>query len=434
MDSNTDNKTVNFKHEEKSNLIKRLNQDMIFRAVIVLIGIVIMIIMHLLKIYIEMADIYIVSAVFVFMYLLLKITVFLKKPTIFLKYFFIIFDISLITYMIMNTNGILSPLYILYIAVLLYMGLSLENRNAIKFTIALIALLYLSVLFILDYSNKTKLLELLVIFSIKYLSIFMFGILTLYMVKKLVQQNVALREAFSNNLKLSLKLKAFNHELIDRVLTATSSLENEAALNMELYKKTKQLFLNTTTALISAIDAKDPYTYGHTERMAHVSLVIFDEYCETNNVPGMEKQRQTLELAALLHDIGKIGIHDKVLLKPGSLDESEWEEIRKHPIIGSNILESIQEMQEVREIIEHHHEKYDGKGYVSGLKGEEIPLLSRIIAIADAYDAMTSSRPYRKKMKDFAAVKEIEATAGTHFDPMLVKIFLQAYNSGKLHT
>jgi HD-GYP domain-containing protein (c-di-GMP phosphodiesterase class II) len=126
-----------------------------------------------------------------------------------------------------------------------------------------------------------------------------------------------------------------------------------------------------------------------------------------------------------LHDIGKIGVPDNILLKPGALTKKEWEIIKRHPIYAVNILKHVPRLKPIIPIIYHEHERYDGKGYVDGIKGDNIPIESRIIAVADAYEAMTSNRPYRKALSDNKAISRIKDGSGTQFDPKVVKAFLK---------
>ncbi len=191
------------------------------------------------------------------------------------------------------------------------------------------------------------------------------------------------------------------------------ALSNQAAVaieNAKLYENLKQLFLNTVKSLAAAIETKDIYTRGHSERVTQYSLIIAKKL-------GIESDElENLRLSALLHDIGKIGIDESILRKPAKLSPAEFEEIKKHPIYAANILESIPQLKEIIPIIKHHHERYDGQGYPDGLKGTDIPYLSRIIAIADTFDAMSSSRPYRQALPLDICLQEIIKCSGTQFD------------------
>lgn len=182
----------------------------------------------------------------------------------------------------------------------------------------------------------------------------------------------------------------------------------------ELEKK-KKLFFQTTVALAAAIDAKDHYTHGHTSRVTQVSIALAQKL--SAKYPFDEQFFEELNIASLLHDIGKIGIPESILNKQGPLTDEEWKVIKEHPCIGETILQSIHELKTCILGVKYHHERYDGKGYPDGLKGEEIPLIAAIIAAADAYDAMVSDRPYRKGLSKEKAVQEIVACAGKQFNP-----------------
>ncbi|MFP4466175.1 MAG: GAF domain-containing protein [Candidatus Goldiibacteriota bacterium] len=194
------------------------------------------------------------------------------------------------------------------------------------------------------------------------------------------------------------------------------ALANQAAVaieNARLYSETKDMFLNTVKSLAAAIDTKDAYTRGHSEGVTELSVVIAKELGFSN------AEIEELRIAALFHDIGKIGIEENILRKPSKLTKAEYAEIKKHPDFAANILRSIPQLENIIPIIRHHHERYDGNGYPAGLKGDEIPYYSRIIAIADTVDAMTTDRPYRKAMPFSASIKEIKKCSGTQFDPDL---------------
>jgi len=188
--------------------------------------------------------------------------------------------------------------------------------------------------------------------------------------------------------------------------------------NAQLFSRNKTIFLNTIQALAAAVDARDTYTHDHSRKVTDYAVKI----AEKMNL--QEEQITTLKIAGLLHDIGKIGINDKVLLKSGKLTEEEFNELTTHPAKAVKILDAVEELNNVTEVIVAHHERYDGKGYPNKLKGEEIPLESRIIAVADSYDAMTSSRSYRKQLKKDKAIEEIKRCSETQFDPQVVEAFL----------
>lgn len=179
------------------------------------------------------------------------------------------------------------------------------------------------------------------------------------------------------------------------------------------------VLLESIKALSAAMNAKEHGTAEHSERIAAVALMIADAI----ELPPVE--RSTLELAAYMHDIGKIGVRESLLLKPDRLSDSEWEEMKTHPDTGSKILSNIEELSDLAKIIRGHHERIDGTGYPDGLAGTDIPLLSRILAVADAFDAMTSDRPYRTRLGTDEAVERLKEAAGTQFDADIVTVFLR---------
>jgi putative nucleotidyltransferase with HDIG domain len=188
--------------------------------------------------------------------------------------------------------------------------------------------------------------------------------------------------------------------------------------NARLYDDLRSMFYNTVETLVRTIQAKDQYTAGHSTRVSRYALMIADKL-------GMStKDKHQLYLAAMLHDIGKIGVPDDLLNRPGKLSESEMERVRSHVQVGASMIEMLGEMHEIVPLIRHHHECWDGSGYPDGLKGEQIPLVSRIIAVADMYDAMTSDRPYRKRRSHQFAVDEIIAASGIKIDPRVAESFL----------
>jgi len=183
------------------------------------------------------------------------------------------------------------------------------------------------------------------------------------------------------------------------------------------------VLLKAIQSLITALEAKDSYTSGHSKRVAHYAMLM------GNTMDLTSKEHFTLELAAILHDIGKIGMPDSILKKTASLQEMEYKTAKEHTVIGSKIVGKIDELKEVAAIIRHHHERYDGKGYPDGLKGEVIPLFSRILAIVDAYESIISTRVYRKRISEEEALQEIKKNAGSQFDPQLADVFIKTIQS-----
>ncbi|TGE39519.1 HD-GYP domain-containing protein [Desulfosporosinus fructosivorans] len=191
----------------------------------------------------------------------------------------------------------------------------------------------------------------------------------------------------------------------------------------QLYIDMRENYLSTVEALVQALEAKDTYTSGHSARVGKLAVAIAEE------IKMSEEKIQSLKYAAVLHDVGKIGVSELILNKEGKLLDSEWESIRSHPVIGQTIIKGIKFMFDIGEVVRHHHERYDGKGYPDGIKGEEIPLESRIIAVADTYDAITTDRSYRKGSTHDEAIVELKRVAGSQLDPEIVGIFCKVVTS-----
>jgi putative nucleotidyltransferase with HDIG domain len=189
--------------------------------------------------------------------------------------------------------------------------------------------------------------------------------------------------------------------------------------NIALYHEQSEFFSSVVRALTSAIDAKDPYTCGHSDRVARLAVCLARELkCDLEDL-------NTIYLSGLLHDIGKIGIDDNVLRKPGALTPAEFEHIKTHPELGCRILDGVKQLDKVMPVVRHHHEAWNGAGYPAGLKAEETPLLARIVAVADSIDAMSSDRPYRKGMTDEKLDAILRDGAGKQWDPKIVEAAFQ---------
>jgi len=199
-------------------------------------------------------------------------------------------------------------------------------------------------------------------------------------------------------------------------------IANSAGIGMENARLLKQLqitYVSTLKTLISVIEAKDTYTKGHTERVAAYAVSI------ANKMSLPEPLRRRITFGALLHDIGKLGVMENILHKEGKLDEDEWEVLKSHPEIGARIVDKMEFLTGTSEIVKHHHESWDGSGYPTGLKGEEIPLGARIISVADSFDAMTTDRSYRRALSIDEAIERLRSSAGTQFDPDIVRLFVR---------
>jgi putative nucleotidyltransferase with HDIG domain len=219
--------------------------------------------------------------------------------------------------------------------------------------------------------------------------------------------------------------------LASDVAMAIRNAQLFSELEMELEKK-HRLFLNTTIALAAAIDAKDRYTHGHTGRVTNLSLGIARRLAQKNKEAFDDKFLENLHIGALLHDIGKIGIPETILNKQESLNEEEKKRMEEHTLVGVNILQPIKELQEAILGVKYHHERFDGSGYPEGLKGENIPLTASIIAVADAFDAMITDRPYRRALSKQQAIEEIQNLSARQFDPQVVSALVELYQEGSV--
>ena len=210
--------------------------------------------------------------------------------------------------------------------------------------------------------------------------------------------------------------------LIESAIKSVQQMREIRKINEELsetYDELEKAYLEIIETLRYAVEAKDTYTRGHSDRVSAYSVLIGEKL-------GLsEEEIKTLRIGGLFHDIGKIGIPDSILLKESKLTDDEYSQIKNHPSIGAHILSSVSYFKDMIPIVKHHHERYDGFGYPSKLKGEEIPYLARIAAVADSFDAMTSRRSYRDSMPLDVVTAEIERCKGTQFDPKIADAFLE---------
>ena len=216
-------------------------------------------------------------------------------------------------------------------------------------------------------------------------------------------------------------------ELAQTFNNMAGDIESYIARLKQAAEENRELFLGSIRMLAAAIDEKDPYTRGHSDRVAKYSVMIGQQL----GLPSVELDR--LRISALLHDVGKIGVDDRVLKKPGALTPEEFQIMKQHPSKGANIMRPVAQLKDVLPGIELHHEHVDGKGYPYGLKGEEIPMMARIIAVSDTLDAITTNRPYQSAMDIEAALRIIRKISGTKFDVKVVEALEAVVQSGKLH-
>ncbi len=219
------------------------------------------------------------------------------------------------------------------------------------------------------------------------------------------------------NVDRELKYGVFTPEE-ERLLLSLASSAAEALGRAQHLREMRDLHLETLEAFAMAVDTKDAYTHGHSRRVGHIAVQV----ATMLRLPSEEIE--VIARAALLHDIGKIGISNAILFKPGRLTEEEYEIMKAHVIWGENILKPIKRMAAEARLVRHHHERWDGKGYPDGLSGEQIPIGAAIISVGDAYDTMTSDRPYRRSLGRDVAVEELQKCSGTQFNPLVVGAFL----------
>ena len=214
--------------------------------------------------------------------------------------------------------------------------------------------------------------------------------------------------------------------LVESGIKSVKQMDEIKRINEEPSESNERLeraYLDMVQTLRYTVEAKDTYTRGHSDRVSEYSVLIGEKL----GLP--EDQIKTLRIGGLFHDIGKIGIPDSILLKPDKLSDDEYSQIKNHPSIGAHILGSAEIFKDIIPIVKHHHERYDGNGYPSRLKGEEIPYIARIAAVADTFDAMTSRRSYRGPIDIEHVKEEIKRCEGTQFDPQIAEVFLDILNN-----
>jgi|CXWL01.1.fsa_nt_gi HD-GYP domain-containing protein (c-di-GMP phosphodiesterase class II) len=206
----------------------------------------------------------------------------------------------------------------------------------------------------------------------------------------------------------------------------SAHVEEHIAKLEQAARANQELFIGSLRAFAAAIDAKDPYTRGHSERVATYSRTV------ARHLNLTEEFLHRIWVAALLHDVGKIGVEDRVLKKGGVLTNEEYELMKQHPVIGADILTPIEQLREMLPAVRWHHENWNGRGYPDGLKGEEIPLIARIVSVADTFDAITTNRPYQRAYTPQFAVETITKLTGTRFDAKVTTAFLRAFQAGDI--
>jgi putative nucleotidyltransferase with HDIG domain len=215
-------------------------------------------------------------------------------------------------------------------------------------------------------------------------------------------------------------------DLADDFNRMSDHVESQVAQLKQSSRVNRELFIGSLRAFAAAIDAKDPYTRGHSERVATISRII------ARQLSLAEEMVEKLWIGALLHDVGKIGIDDHILKKAGVLTPEEYTAIKAHPVIGAEILSPIEQLRDILPAVRWHHECWNGRGYPDGLRGESTPLMARIVAVADSFDAITTSRPYHEAYTIEFAIETITRLAGSRFDAKIVTAFLHAYQRDEI--
>ncbi|MDE7210197.1 MAG: diguanylate cyclase [Lachnospiraceae bacterium] len=250
----------------------------------------------------------------------------------------------------------------------------------------------------------------------------------IFIARQFVEDKITVETSKDIEIQVALLFLCFGFLLVASRIYDDLYRKNEAYMQ-ELAEKQRQLqrvTLQTITTIANIIDAKDEYTKGHSQRVADYSAAIAEE------LGYGEEYVNNVRYIGLLHDIGKIGIPDSILNKPGKLTDEEFELMKRHVEIGGNILKDNRMIKDLSDGARYHHERYDGRGYMQHLKGEEIPEIARIIGLADAYDAMTSNRVYRKRLTDEQVIAELERCSGSQFDPRIARVFIDLLKQGRI--
>lgn len=375
--------------------------------------------------------IYIILISIIFINLLIYYLVKKNLVSYITEYFVSLADFMLINYAIWSTGGLESRLWFILIIIILIESISL-NRSHLLFNLILSFVTYPTIIYF--YQQGVFIPKELNLLINRIFYIGLVGLISTIYIKKIIQQQEVTEKLNSDNISLNTKMEEFSQVLSDEVYKATDDLKDKIREIEHLYKKFRNLFIDFARALSAAVDARDPYTHGHSERVTKIAFSIMEELQQSyREMDISEEVKETLLIAALLHDIGKLSLPDNILQKPGPLSSEEWVVMRQHPVIGQNILKPIEDLRGAGTIIRGHHERFDGKGYPDNVAGKDIPFLARVICVADSFDAMTSDRPYRPRMKTEEAIAEIKRCENAQFDPAVVKAFLAAYKKGTLY-
>jgi len=238
---------------------------------------------------------------------------------------------------------------------------------------------------------------------------------------------VMMKEKLTAILAVGEKVSGQDFQSTDlEMVKALSESAGIAIENARLFKDLQETYLATVRVLVSTIEAKDPYTHGHTERVAQYAVGI------AKAMDFSQDEIQTIQLGAFLHDIGKLHTSDSILHKPGALTDEEWRLVKAHPVRGAQMLQGVKFLEKATDLVRHHHERVDGKGYPDGLRGDEITIGAKIVNVADAFDAMTTDRPYRAGLTMDQAIAQFEEKAGTQFAAEVVEVLVRSLREGRM--
>ena len=238
---------------------------------------------------------------------------------------------------------------------------------------------------------------------------------------------VMMKEKLTAILAVGEKVSGQDFQSTDlEMVKALSESAGIAIENARLFKDLQETYLATVRVLVSTIEAKDPYTHGHTERVAQYAVGI------AKAMDFSQDKIQTIQLGAFLHDIGKLHTSDSILHKPGALTDEEWRLVKAHPVRGAQMLQGVKFLEKATDLVRHHHERVDGKGYPDGLRGDEITIGAKIVNVADAFDAMTTDRPYRAGLTMDQAIAQFEEKAGTQFAAEVVEVLVRSLREGRM--
>ncbi len=238
---------------------------------------------------------------------------------------------------------------------------------------------------------------------------------------------VMMKEKLTAILAVGEKVSGQDFQSTDlEMVKALSESAGIAIENARLFKDLQETYLATVRVLVSTIEAKDPYTHGHTERVAQYSVGI------AKAMDFSQDEIQTIQLGAFLHDIGKLHTSDSILHKPGALTDEEWRLVKAHPVRGAQMLQGVKFLEKATDLVRHHHERVDGKGYPDGLRGDQIAIGAKIVNVADAFDAMTTERPYRAGLTMEQAMAQLTEKAGTQFAAEVVEVLVKALQEGSI--